>query len=95
MIGCWIGSKVYCATWGIQPIFCNNHKWIVTFEIVYQIKNQILKIRQKSQRKEKKPLSFSLKGEEFIKEELFQNTFGKHVRLLDSKGLCNLIMNMR
>lgn len=57
-----------------------------------------LKIRFKkadTNHRRKKTLSFSLKGKEFIKEELFQNTFRKHVRFLDSKGLCSLIMNRR
>ena len=26
-----IGSRVYCTTQGIQPIFCYNFKWEVTF----------------------------------------------------------------
>ena len=24
--------RIYCTTWGIQAIFCNNHKWKVTFK---------------------------------------------------------------
>ena len=31
-MGCKIGSRMYCTTWGIQPIFCNNCKWKVTFK---------------------------------------------------------------
>ena len=27
-----IGSGMCCTTWGIQPIFCNNCKWKVTFK---------------------------------------------------------------
>ena len=26
------GSRMYCTTWGIQSIFCNNCKWKVTFK---------------------------------------------------------------
>ena len=29
-IGYKIGSRMHCATWRIQPIFCNNGKWEVT-----------------------------------------------------------------
>ena len=28
-----IGSRMYCITWGIEPVFCNS-KWKVTFKIV-------------------------------------------------------------
>ena len=31
-LGCKIGSRMYCTTWGIQPIFCNSCKWKVTFK---------------------------------------------------------------
>ena len=34
IIGCKIGSRMYHTTQGIQPIFCNNCKWEVTFKIV-------------------------------------------------------------
>ena len=27
-----IGSKMYCKTWGIRPIFYNNYKWKVIFK---------------------------------------------------------------
>ena len=30
--GCKIGSRMYCTTRGIQPIFCNNWKWKVAFK---------------------------------------------------------------
>ena len=33
-IGCKIGSKMYCTTRRIQPIFCNNCKWKVTFKTI-------------------------------------------------------------
>lgn len=36
-----------------------------------------------SQKKKKEPSVFPLKGEELIKEELFQNTVEKHVGILD------------
>lgn len=36
-----------------------------------------------------------MKGEEFIKKELFENSVGKHVGFLDPNGLSRLIMNMR
>ena len=32
IIGCKIGSRMYCTTRGIEPIFCNNCKWSVTFK---------------------------------------------------------------
>ena len=31
-LGCKIGSSMYCTTWGIQSIFCNNCKGKVTFK---------------------------------------------------------------
>ena len=33
-LGCKIGSRMYRTTWGIEPIFCNNCEWSVTFKIV-------------------------------------------------------------
>ena len=32
IIGYKIGSRIYCTTRGIEPIFCNNCKWKVTFK---------------------------------------------------------------
>ena len=29
-----IGSRMYCATWGIEPIFCNNCKWEKPLKVV-------------------------------------------------------------
>lgn len=31
-------SRVYRATWGIQPIFCSSCKWKVPFKTVLKIK---------------------------------------------------------
>ena len=31
-IRCKIGPSIYCIIWGIEPIFCNDHKWKVTFK---------------------------------------------------------------
>ena len=33
-----ICSKTYCTPQGIQPMFYNNYKWKVTFNIIYNIK---------------------------------------------------------
>ena len=33
-IGYKMGSRMYCTTRGVQPIFCNNRKCKVTFKIV-------------------------------------------------------------
>ena len=41
-MGCKIGSWLYCTTWGIEPIFCNNYKWKVTFKNCIKIKKIIL-----------------------------------------------------
>ena len=36
------GSRMYCATQGIQPIFCNSCKWKATFEnCIKNLKEQI------------------------------------------------------
>ena len=31
-MGCKTGLRMYCPKWQIQPIFCNNCKWKVTFK---------------------------------------------------------------
>ena len=25
-------TRIYCTTWGIQPVFYNNYKWSITFK---------------------------------------------------------------
>ena len=42
-IGCKIGSRIYCTTWEIQPIFCNDCKWSVTFKNCIKNNNIIRK----------------------------------------------------
>ena len=32
-------TRMYCATQGLQPTFCNNCKWSVTFKTCIKIKN--------------------------------------------------------
>ena len=35
-MGCKTGLRMYCITWGIEPIFCNTYKKKLTFNIVYK-----------------------------------------------------------
>lgn len=39
MTGCKTGLRMYCITWGTEPIFYNNRKRKLTFSIVYELKN--------------------------------------------------------
>ena len=40
--GCKIGSRMYCTTQRIQPIFCSNCKWKVTFKNCIKIEKGFL-----------------------------------------------------
>ena len=33
-----IGSRMYCTTGGIEPVFCNNYKWKVTLKLYKNLK---------------------------------------------------------
>ena len=50
LLGVSLATRMYCTTWGIEPIFCNNYKWSiilknceslyctpVTYKIVHQL----------------------------------------------------------
>ena len=48
---CKISYKIYCTTWGLQPIFYHNYKWSITFKtcellycthVTYSIIHQLL-----------------------------------------------------
>ena len=49
-MGCKTGLRMYCPKWQIQPIFCNNCKWKVTF------KNYIKKRKTKKKFEEHKEI---------------------------------------
>ena len=38
-VGYKIDSRLYCTTWGIEPVFCNNCKWEVIFKNFIQVDN--------------------------------------------------------
>ena len=45
-VGCKTGSRMYCTTWGIRPILCNNCKWKVTFKNCIKLKKNKIKIKE-------------------------------------------------
>ena len=46
---CKIGSRIYCTTWGTEPIFCNNRKWSVTFKNCIKIYMEEKQVNKKIQ----------------------------------------------
>ena len=41
LLGVRQATRMYCTTWGIQLIFCNNCKWSITIKMCIKIKKQI------------------------------------------------------
>ena len=42
-IVCKIGSRVYCTTWGIEPISYSNYTWKIPLKITFKIKKKYLR----------------------------------------------------
>ena len=65
-------TRIYCTTWGIQPVFYNNYKWSITFKnceslycilvtyiILYISYTSVKKIAGSSVQRQQLPLSTS------------------------------------
>ena len=49
-----MSSRMYCTTWGIEPVLCNNYKWKANFNNSIIIKKRKERRGRKEGRKEEK-----------------------------------------
>ena len=51
---CKMSSRMYCTTWGIEPVLCNNYKWKANFNNCIIINKRKERRGRKEGRKEEK-----------------------------------------